>query len=168
MQLHWHLLLSNKTLLLNWNIFLQHAVMVFQWLIRVEPVSNKKPGSPLSWLDAVNDGRSYSYRGLQGSGSFCEMERIMSAITFYLENSPNGLMPIKILFFTGLTIIKSDLPIIFLIFLLILSPGVPGGPSPSEDGQGMGNGSPCWDTKTRHTATIISLSCYFYFLTIIN
>lgn len=117
--------------------------MVFQWLIRVEPVSNKKPGSLLSWLNAVNEGRSYSYHGLQGSGSFCEMERIISAITIYLENSPNGLMPIKILFFTGVTIIQSDLPIIFLIFLLILSPRVPGGPSPSEDEQGMGNGSPC-------------------------
>lgn len=82
----------------------------------------KYPGSRVSQLNTVNEGGSYYSCGLQGGSSSCVMERIMSAVPFYLENSPNGLMPIKSLVFTGVTIIKSDLPIIFLIFLLILSP----------------------------------------------
>lgn len=100
--------------------------MVFQWLIRVLAVWNKKkkknPGSRVSRLNTVNEGGSRHRRGLRGGGSFCPVERIMSAVPFYLENSPNGLMPIKSSVFTGVTIIKCDLPIILLIFLLILSP----------------------------------------------
>lgn len=64
--------------------------MIFQWLIRVEPGSNKKLGGLVSWLNTVNEGGSYLRLGPRGSGSFCETERIMSAFTFYLENSPNG------------------------------------------------------------------------------
>lgn len=53
------------------------------------------------------------------------------------------LIPIKSLFFTGVAIIKSDLPIIFLIFLLILSPQCAWSAlGASEDEQGMSNGSP--------------------------
>lgn len=46
----------------------------------------------------------------------------MSAFTFTLKTHQTALIPIKSMVFTGVAIIKSDLPIIFLIFLLILSP----------------------------------------------
>lgn len=46
----------------------------------------------------------------------------MSAFTFTLKTHQTVLIPIKSMVFTGVAIIKSDLPIIFLIFLLILSP----------------------------------------------
>lgn len=49
-------------------------------------------------------------------------EWIMNAFTFYLETRQMVLIPIKSLFFSGVAIIISDLPIIFLIFPLILSP----------------------------------------------
>lgn len=82
----------------------------------------------------------------------------MSAFTFYLENSPNGPL-IKNLFLTGVAIIKSDLPIIFLIFLLILSPRCAWSAlRASEDEQEMDNGSPSRDPKTRDTATAELLS----------
>lgn len=94
----------------------------FNGSLEFRPCHTKNPGSRVSRLSTVSEGGSHHERGLQGGGSFCVMGRIMSAVLFYLENSPNGLMPIKSLVFTGVTIIKSDLPIIFLIFLLILSP----------------------------------------------
>lgn len=117
--------------------------MIFQWLIRVETWFNKKSGSLMSWLSTVNEGRSYLCHGLRDCCSFCEKEKIMSAFTFYLENSPNGPIPIKSLFFTGVAIIKSDLPIIFLIFLLILSPQCAWSAlRASENRQGICNASP--------------------------
>lgn len=72
----------------------------------------------------------------------------MSAFTFTLKIHQTVLIPIKSMVFTGVVIIKSDLPIIFLIFLLILSPwcvwSALGAP---EDGQGMDNGSPSLKSK---------------------
>lgn len=68
---------------------------------------------------------------------------------FTLKTHQTALIPIKSVFFAGVAIIKSDLPIIFLILLLILSPqcvwSTSGAPS---DGRRMGNGSSSCDPKT--------------------
>lgn len=62
---------------------------------------------------------------------------------FSLKTHQMALIPIKRLFSIGVAIIKSDLPIISLIFLLILSPQCAWlALRASEDGQGIGNGSP--------------------------
>lgn len=42
----------------------KHALMIFQWLIRVELGSNKKPESLVSWLSGVNEGGSYRCHGV--------------------------------------------------------------------------------------------------------
>lgn len=47
------------------NISLQHALMIFQWLIRVEPGSNKKLGGLVSWLNTVNEGPPWPARQRQ-------------------------------------------------------------------------------------------------------
>lgn len=71
----------------------------FSRLIRVAPVSDRRPGTLVSWLNTAKEGGGSPCHGLQSSDGFCETETIMSAITFYRENPPNGLMPIKSLFF---------------------------------------------------------------------
>lgn len=87
--------------------------------------------------------------GLRGSVSFREKEKIMSAFTFTLKTHQTALIPIKSMVFTGVAIIKSDLPIIFLIFLLILSPQcVWSALRAPEDRQGIDNGSLSSNPKT--------------------
>lgn len=71
---------------------------------------------------------------------------------FTLKTRQTALIPIKSAFFAGVAIIKSDLPIIFLILLLILSPqcvwSASGAPN---DGRRAGNDSPSCDPKTGDT-----------------
>lgn len=71
----------------------------FSRLIRVALMSNRRPGTLVSWVNTAKEGGGSPCRGLQSSGGFCETATIMSAITFYRENPPNGLMPIKSMFF---------------------------------------------------------------------
>lgn len=113
----------------------------FSRLIRVAPVSDRRPGTLVSWLNTAKVGGGSPCRGLQSSNGFCETETIMSAITFYRENPPNGLMPIKSLFF------PLEWPLSNLTFQLFSSfsswfrhPAGPGAPAQGEER--VGNGPP--------------------------
>lgn len=73
--------------LLASDISLQKKAVTFFFphLIRVALVSNRRPGTLVSWLNTAKEGGCSPCRGLQSSGGFCETETIMSAITFYRE-----------------------------------------------------------------------------------